>query len=480
MDGRREHRREHRRDRGAISLPIVLMGLGVIVLLGAIGYFVFGGEEEKETTATLADRCAFPACRAALDPGGGRGYEGASVAVNPNDENHMVVTDANMAAGHCMWHTTFDRGKEWIDGIFSVPGFTGCHINAGAGGHVPIGPGSVSFGPTGTVYAVYGSSNAELAADGREREAVIVGISTDGGKKFEAKVAVTPPGDDISYARPQMSVVAGPAGKDRILLSFWLCRQGGRFCDSTLFSRSDDGGATFIPPVTINDPPAGQTPSEPLQTPDGTIYITFIRRYADGPSDLVLARSTDGGATYSYVPVDNQLQIGDRYDPAKLAFDPRSNTLYTVYTDNRTQSQQVVFRKSTDRGNSWAPPIGLAPDNENVTTTGYSRSPSLSVAPNGRIDVVYYRTPQANTDNVFWSYSTDGGNRFFSRQVNDKPIQRFNYNAAIGTWYPPDVFSIDTAAVVVWSDTTNTRDQNRDAQEVFLRRMLPAGGDIPP
>jgi len=377
-----------------------------------------------------------------------------------------------------MWHTTFNRGKDWEDGVFSVPGFTGCHINAGAGGHVPIGPSGVSFGPTGIVYAAYGSSNAELDT-GRAREAVIVATSTDGGKKFDAKVAVTPPGDDISYARPLMSVVAGPAGKDRILLSFWLCRQGGRFCDSALFSKSDDGGATFSTPVTLNDPPAGQTPSEPLQTPDGTIYITFARRYADGPTDLVLARSTDGGATFSHVPIDNQPQIGDRYDPGKLAFDPRSNTLYAVYTDYRTQSQQVIFRKSTDRGNTWAPPVGLAPD-QTATSTGFSRSPSISVAPDGRIDIVYYRTPQANTDNLFWAYSVDGGNRFFTRQVNERPIQRFPFNNAIGTWYPPDVTSLNTAAYVVWSDTSSYRDQDQNVQEVFLRRMLPAGAEIPP
>jgi len=463
-----------RQEKGQARLPLLLMIGGGVVLLAALGFVIFR-PEKKVTAQSLANRCAFPACRAAFDPGGGRGYEGPSVAVDPHDENHMVVTDANMSAGQCLWHVTFDRGKEWTDGIFSVPGYTGCHINGAAGGHVPTGPGGVAFGPSGKVYATYGSATPSQGT----RESVIVAVSTDGGKKFNTTVAAKPPGDDLSYARPQMSVVVGPNGQDRLLLSFWVCRQGGRFCETSQFARSDDSGATFTPPVTINDAPAGQTPSEPLQTPDGMIYITFARRYSDGPTDLILARSGDGGQTFSYVTMDSQLQIGDRYDPAKLAFDPHTNTLYTAYTDNRTQTQQLFFRTSKDQGKTWSPPVGIAPD-PSPTTTGSSRSPSMSVAPNGRIDIVYYRTPQANTDNVFWASSIDGGARWTNRQVNEQPIQRFAYNNAVGTWYPPDVYSLDTAAVIAWSDTKNTRDQNLNAQDVFVRRMIPAASDIPP
>lgn len=459
---------------GQSRLPLLLMVAGGIVVAAAVLWFAVGGKSKKtDTAAAIANRCAFPECRAAANPGQGRGYEGPSVAVDPKDENHMIVTDANMLAGQCGWHVTFDRGKNWTDGTFQVPaGYMGCHIDGQAGGHVPTGPGGVSIGPSGTVYATFGSADQSQGS----RESVIVATSTDGGKNFRTAVAERPPGDDISYARPLMSVVAGPNGADRILLSFWLCRQGGRFCDSALFARSDDGGATFIPPVVVNDPPAGQSPSEPLQTADGAIYITFVRRFADGPSDLLLARSTDGGATYTYSTVDSQVQIGDKYDPAKLAHDQRANALYLVYTDNRTNSQQVIFRKSTDAGKTWAPPIGLAP----TDVAGPSRSPSISIAPDGRIDIVYYRRPQSDTDNVYWAYSVDGGNRFTTRQVNDTPIRRFAFNNAVGDWYPPDVTSLDDEAVVAWSDSKNEPDQNANTQDVFLRRMIPAGGELPP
>lgn len=468
-----------RNEVGQAKWPLLAMIGGGILLLMAVAYVATGGldSDDGDDERALAARCAFPACRAAEDPGLARGYEGPSVAVNPEDEDHMVVVDAKMTAGHCTWHVTFDRGKEWLDGTFQGPdGYNGCKINGGAGGHVPIGPASVAFGPSGRVYAAYGSAHRP---DQGSRESVILATSTDGGKEFSTAVAARPPGDEFSYARPQMSVVAGPNGADRILLAFWLCRENGRFCESAMFARSDDGGATFTSPVTLNDPPAGQTPSEPLQTADGTIYVTFARRYSDGPTDLILARSSDGGATFTYSTIDNQLAIGDRYDTAKLGYDERLNNLYIVYSDARTGGQQIFFRKSADRGVTWGEPVGIAPG-QDAQTTGTSRTPSISVAPNGRIDLVYYRRPQANTDNVFWAYSIDGGTRFVSRQVNERPIRRFPFAAAIGDWYPPDITSTDTAAVIVWSDTTNAADQDQNVQDVFLRRMSLSGDELPP
>jgi hypothetical protein len=457
-------------------LPVLLMVAGGLVLVLAAVWFFTGGDSDGRTSeedpTAASERCSFPACRAAATLALARGFEGPSVEVDPKDPRHIVVTDANMTAAHCTFHVTFDGGKEWTDGVFQVPpGYTGCKINGGSGGHVPTGPNGVAFGPSGTIYATFGSA----LGDDATRESVMLGTSTDGGKSFTVRPVSRPLADNIGYARPQMSAAAAPDGRDRVLISFWQCRDRS-FCDQALFVRSDDGGMTFTEPVIFNDQPAGQIPSAPIQAPDGVIYATFARRFADGPSDLFLARSTDGGTTFTYTRIESQPQIGNQYDPGKIALDPRSGALYVVFTDARLGRQQVVFRRSDDKGTTWSAPLGLSPDQ---AATGEARSPTISVAPNGRIDIAYYRSRSTGIDDVYWVSSSDGGVRFVHRQVNDSPIQRTKYTEAIGNWYPPDVASTDDAAFVAWSDTKNA-DQVSNTQDVLLRRMQPTGAGPPP
>jgi hypothetical protein len=465
------------------------MVLGVVVL--GLGGFAYSTRDTKKVDKLAATRCQFPPCRASADPVPVRGHEGAYVAADQGNPDHVIITDANVLENTCAWHTTFNRGKDWSEGAFALPaGYLGCRINGPSGGHVPNG--SVDLAPSGRVYAVFGSA----AAADNKRESVMLAVSTDGGKTFgQAKVAIAPTGPDIGLGRPLMTVAAGPGGKDTLLLSSWSCHPasnpgaaGGTACDKALFARSDDNGDTFTTPVVVNDDPAGQNPSQPAMDKDGAIYETFQRRFADGPVDLFLAKSTDGGKTFAVSQIDRQINIGIQYDAAKIVADPHSGTLYTVWADTRTGRAQIFLRVSTDKGVSWGEkPALLAPD---PNYTGSSRSPWISIAPDGRIDVVYYHTSPSpdlqNFDDVYWSYSTDGGSNFFAKQVNDQPIDRtkgYSGPAAsmrqLGNHYPPTVSSTDAAAYVVWSDTAAATDVT-NTQDTMLRRMEVLGGATPP
>ena len=454
--------------------PVVLMVLGFVVL--AAGGIAFATRDTRTTVS--ADRlCQFPPCRASSDPVPARGFEGAYVAADPANPDHVVIADTNVLRGFCAFHTTFNGGRDWTDGYYELPpGFTGCRLNGGSGGHVPSG--SVAKGSGGRYYSVFGSAHV----DDEERESVLVATSTDGGATFgPAKVAMRPTSPEIGLGRPLMSVVPGPSGADTILLSSWTCRPGARGtqCDSVLFSRSNDGGQTYTDPVVVNDPPAGQNSSQPAMDKDGIVYVTFQRRFSDGPVELYLAKSADGGRTFTHSQIDRQIQIGMQYDSAKIVADPLTGALYTTWADSRTGRFQIFFRKSLDKGVSWGErSVLLAPDRD---ATGSSRSPSISVAPNGRIDVVYYHTSPAPDrqafDDVFWSYSIDGGVNFLSRQVNEAPIDRkrgysgpAGAQKELGNHYPPGVSSTDDAAYVVWSDT-RAADDLTNSQDVLLRKM---------
>lgn len=464
--------------------PVVLVVLG-IALLGLAG-LALASRDTTRVDKAAATRCVFPPCRAAQNPTPARGYEGAYVLADPKDGEHVVIADTDLVAAKCGWHTTFNRGKDWIDGFFAIPTeFTGCRINGASGGHVPSG--NLGVGPSGAIYSVFGSADA---ADGA-RESVLVAKSTDGGKTFgPATVAVRPPDPTVGLARPLLDVVRGPSGKDSVLLSFWSCHRvpAGTACDAALFSRSDDGGDTFSSPVLVNDPPNASNPSQPAVGPDGAVYETFERRFTD-TVDILLAKSTDGGKTFAVSKVDSQIQVGVQYDAVKLLIDPRSGVLFAAWSDNRTGRQQIFVRRSKDGGATWEEKAAiLSPDSQN---TGTSRSPWISLSPDGRVDVVYYHTaPQPErqkTDDVYWSYSADGGDTYtVGRLVNDRPIDRTKgYSGPVGSLglvgnhYPPTVSSTDAAAFVVWSDTSNA-DPVANAQDVMLRRMDVTGGAPPP
>ena len=204
--------------------------------------------------------------------------------------------------------------------------------------------------------------------------------------------------------------------------------------------------------------------------------------------ELFLAKSADGGKTWTQSLLDRQIQIGMQYDSAKIVADPLTNALYTVWADSRTGRFQIFFRKSLDKGVSWGErSVLLAPDRD---ATGASRSPAISVAPNGRIDVVYYHTapdPEKQAfDDVFWNYSIDGGENFRVQQVNEAPIDRnkgytgpLGAQRELGNHYPPAVSSLDDAAYVAWSDTREA-DPIANAKDVVLRRIEGLGALTPP
>ena len=467
--------------------PVVLMVLGFVIL--GLGGIVFVTRDSGGGTTASATICEFPPCRASSDLAPARGFEGAFVAADPADPDHVVITDANVLQGFCAYHTTFNRGREWTDGYYELPvGFTGCRINGASGGHVANG--SVALGSGNRVYAVFGSAHIDDA----RRESVLVATSTDGGATFgPAKVAIRPTGPDIGLGRPLMSVGRAPNGSDVVMITAWTCHPvvqtnaGGTQCDGVVFSRSDDNGQTFTPPVVFNDPPAGQNSSQPAMDKEGVIYATYQRRFADGPVELFLAKSQDGGRTWAHSLLDRQIQIGMQYDSAKIVADRLTGALYTTWADSRTGRFQIFFRKSLDKGISWGErSVLLAPDRD---ATGSSRSPSISVAPNGRIDVVYYHTSPAPDrqafDDVFWNYSIDGGENFLSRQVNEAPINRnkgysgpAGAQKELGNHYPPGVSSTDAAAYIVWSDTRDADDLT-NTQDVVLRKMELQGADPP-
>ena len=446
----------------------MLVGL---VLLGAAAFRLTREDRDLREPGRLARAaeppgppCTARPCQANADPRPARGYEVPSVAVDGEDPDHIVVTDANLIGGQCGWHVTFDGGRTWEDGVFQLPpGFRSCQLDSG--GFVPAG--NVTMGPSGTVYAVLSSATA--SEDGRpsQGESVLLAVSTDGGRTFPQLTVAVPGGTpEAAYLRPSITAAPGPSGRDRLLLSFWGCRPG--LCNLAVFARSDDGGATFSPPTVTSAPPGGNSPSRAVVDADGTVYVLFLRRFGEGQdTELLVARSTDGGQTFSATVMERAPDIGLNYDSTKLVVDPGTGTLYTVFADQRDGEAKVFFRRSSDKGVTWSRPRRL-----NQSGLRRSYNPEISVGPGGRVDVVFYQRRTEDMEDVQWAYSTDGGQSFSrDRQLNDRAInRRIGYRYEVGAYYPPSVSSSRDGAVVAWSDSRNGTSAT-DTQDTFLLRL---------
>jgi len=444
------------------------MVLGVLFLAGAA--FVFVSDDGGGEEAAAGEPCVFPPCRAAENPVPVRGYENSSITVHPSDPAHMVVMANDLIGAKCTWHVTFDGGRTWEDHAFEIPpGYTPCGLESA--GHLSAG--NITFGPSGALYATISSAGGLSDDVASEKESVLLYRSDDGGRTFGAPtVAAKPPSPEIAWVRPSVVAVPGPAGRDQLLLSMWECkpdpRTAQRFCDGGRFSRSDDGGGTFTPPALVTPPPGGNSPSQAAKGKDGAIYMLFLRRLvAGGTTELHLAKSVDGGASFVTQQIDVQPAIGIERDSAKLVADPQSGALYTVWTDSRTGRPQLFFRRSVDNGATWEQPVLLGP-NQNSP----SSNPQISLAPNGRIDVVFYSARAEKSEDVYWVHSSDGGGRFIARQLNDQPINReLGYRDEVGGFYPPGVASLADAAVFSWSDTTFGTDFDENTQDINVRRV---------
>ncbi|MFN2609153.1 MAG: sialidase family protein [Acidimicrobiales bacterium] len=462
-----------------VAVPLVAMAAGLVFVVVTVVRIANPPETAAEKAAkaaraAAAARCAFPGCPAAADAGIARAYEDPGIAVDPRNPSHVVVTDVNLQTGACTWHTTTNAGQDWTDGAFPVPsGFRGCG-GLDSAGLLPAG--GVAFGPSGTVYAVFSSAGGwdGVASRGAlaQHESVLLAVSSDGGKAFTSHEAVKPPDPDPAYIRPTVTVAPGPGGRDEVLITTTECKtdptRATRACIGARFARSTDGGDTFAPSVDIA-PQGGSSPGAAVVAPDGAIYTTIVRRFGDGSAEAVLERSTDGGQTFASATLDLQPGLGAQYDPVKLALDAKG-AIYAAYADAGKGSLQVVVRKSTDKGATFSEPVVI-----NAGLNGTTNNPQISVAPNGRVDVVFYRQPNPDTANAFWAYSTDGGTTFVSRQLNDKPIdRRAGYSAVLRSsgidHYAPAIASTNATAYAAWSDT---RDATKDTetQDVVFRRL---------
>lgn len=300
--------------------------------------------------------------------------------------------------------------------------------------------------------------------------------SLDGGSTWPTSVAAF--GGDKAWM--DIDRTAGPGAG-----FIYMAWQTGALCSSVTagrqFTRSTDHGATWMSPISIpNAPRFGVT----AVGPDGAVYVTGVTASS---STIVVAKSTDaqnGGAapTWAFSVTGNFLGgaqvLGGGPNPGGLsgqvaiAASPLNAAhVYLLCSVNPPGNDplDVMFSRSIDGGQTWSAPVRV---NDDSTTNGaWQWFGTMSVAPNGRIDVVWNDTrddPLANFSKTRYSYSLDEG-------VTWSPSYAFTtaWNSHVG--YPNQskigdyyhMISLNSSARLIYSATFNGE------QDVYYTSIVP-------
>jgi hypothetical protein len=192
------------------------------------------------------------------------------------------------------------------------------------------------------------------------------------------------------------------------------------------FSRSTDGGLTWMDPINIPNSPAWGTLDVDS---NGNLFIGGVNlntnwiwcdRSTNAKNGGVIPtfdQSTAvnlGGNIVFGEPINPEGLVGQVFLAVDRSGTSTNNNVYmlaSVQPAGFTTGSDVMFARSTDGGQTFSTPRRI--NDDPVNQAKWHWFGTLSVAPNGRIDAVWLDTRNAanNTDSqLFYSYSFDGGN----------------------------------------------------------------------
>ncbi|MDQ3546833.1 MAG: glycoside hydrolase, partial [Verrucomicrobiota bacterium] len=251
------------------------------------------------------------------------------------------------------------------------------------------------------------------------------------------------------------------------------------------FSRSTDGGFTWLNPINIPNSPAWGTPDVDS---NGTLFIGGVNlgtgqawcvrssNAKDGAVTPTFDQSTPvnlGGSIGFSLPINPVGLSGQVFLAVDRSGTSTNNNVYmlaSVIPTGANNGTDVMFVRSTNAGQTFSAPVRV--NDDPVNRNKWHWFGTLAVAPNGRIDSVWLDSRNAanNTDSqLFYSYSTDGGvtwapNVAVSNSFN--PFLGYPNQSKLGDYLT--MVSDNTGGNVAYAATFNGE------QDVYYVRVAPA------
>jgi hypothetical protein len=449
----------------------------------------------------VASLAADPALRAAgleqpVNVGAGdladiRANNSPTVARNPRDPDELAVTSrVDTPSFSCALHVSADGGERWRRTEVPIP----------RGEDRKCYAPDVTFAADGVLHLSY----VTLKGVGNVPNAVWVTRSRDGGRTLESPTRVSGP---KAFG---VRIASDPARPRRLYLTWLQARELGslRFASAgnpIVLARSDDGGGSWQAPVRVSAPERLRVlAASPAIGRQGEVYVLFLDVGDDrldyegghegfggppygGRFSLVLARSRDGGGRWEESVVDRRVVPIARFIAflppfPSLAVDRESGRIYAAFHDRRDGSADAMLWTLERGAARWRGPSRI-----NDTPTGDRTAqelPQLAVAPDGRLDAVYYdrRADPRNVRNEVSLQSSFDAGRTFSPRVR---LSSRSFDARIGAGSErgiPDLgsrlglVSDGDGAIAVWTDTRSGTDASNKQDLLAARASLVGGG----
>lgn len=217
-------------------------------------------------------------------------------------------------------------------------------------------------------------------------------VSLDGGRLWRHTVLPGFPGD------PRPSVLAGyRCASDPVVL---FDAQGTAYYAGLAYGFANDTGPAPQPPP-LPPPPVPLPPVQPPQPPNATLPAE-----PPTPTLLFLAKSRDGGLNWNetYVVAEDKAGL-IFHDKEALALD--AGTLYMAWNMQVRELPTIVVARSTDGGATWSAPLPVATNPPARTVFG-----AALAAANGKVHLVFLGTDAQGTTHLYATLSEDQGQRF--------------------------------------------------------------------